>query len=457
MRDDRSSILPTRWPGLLLVAAALAGCHEDSRIEGPAAGPPWWNQVPPFVVASHSPASGASNVDVCAVVTVTFNRDATPATVDGTTFIVSGSAAGTVAYNAATRTASFTPTGLFAASTLHTVTLTAGILSLTGEPLAPVSFTFTTAGPFARVSSVPAPGTLNVPLNTNITVTFNKDVDAATIQPADFAVTGSSFASHAYAPSTRTLTLFTASNLPPLIPISVTLVGSVLTGDGCAEPLAAAGFDFSFTTGITGDTTPPVFGGAASAVASNAQTVVVSWTAATDNVTPQGSIFYLVYRSALPGGPFALHATTAAGATSFTDGGRTPSTTLYYRVHAVDGSGNEDANVVTQAGTTPGLRSWMTVYTSILIGTYSCQACHPALGGLNLSTQAVAYTDMVNVTGPCGVTRVIPGNSAGSFLYQKVARIQTCGVGMPPPPSSAVSAADVDAIRDWIDEGALNN
>jgi len=439
----------------LIVAVGLLApcCHDDSDPEGLGGGTAWWNQPAPFVVAATLPADGASAVDLCAPIRVTFSRDANGVTVDGTTFTVTAGApvSGTVTYDVGTRTATFSPAALLAASTVHTVTLAGGILSAAGEPLAPRTLTFTTVGPFARVSANPAPGSTGAPINTNISITLNKAVNAASLQASDFVVTGPSVATASYTAATRTITLTTSGNLPADtdITVSVALFGFVF--DTCGEVLQNVNLQFTFRTGFTGDTTPPTFAGASLASAPNALRVVVTWPAATDNVTPQGSIFYRVYRVG-----FGLYATTAAGALSFTDTGVSPATGYSYIVHAVDGVGNEDTNSVTVSVTTPARRTWTSVYGNIIAGGgYGCTGCHSG-GNLNLSSQATAYSNLVNFVGTCG-TRVSPGNGSGSSLYLKVSLSPPpCGSRMPPT-GSGLTAAQLDEILDWIDEGALNN
>jgi hypothetical protein len=74
-----------------------------------------------------------------------------------------------------------------------------------------------------------------------------------------------------------------------------------------------------------------------------------------------------------------------------------------------------------------------------------------------MSSQSTAYSNLVGVTaaGPaCGASgemRVVPGNSAMSLLYNKVAGSEDCGSTMPE------TAQGVTLIQSWIDQGAPNN
>jgi hypothetical protein len=101
-----------------------------------------------------------------------------------------------------------------------------------------------------------------------------------------------------------------------------------------------------------------------------------------------------------------------------------------------------------------------------------CNPCHtgtgPAaigisVGHLDMTTQAMAYTDLVNVptagASCAGVgTRVVPGNAQNSIMYLKVSLVDPapCGAKMPfglPP----LAQSEVDLIKGWINGGALND
>ncbi len=110
--------------------------------------------------------------------------------------------------------------------------------------------------------------------------------------------------------------------------------------------------------------------------------------------------------------------------------------------------------------------------------TAHCGDCHKGTdsgikyGGLNMSTMSLAYMNLVGVkaagTEPpgsaagyvaCGTTmeiRVVPGSSATSLLYNKVNGTQDCGVRMPKG-DPALSVANIATIKEWTDQGALNN
>jgi len=113
-----------------------------------------------------------------------------------------------------------------------------------------------------------------------------------------------------------------------------------------------------------------------------------------------------------------------------------------------------------------------------------CISCHRpgasgvTVGNLDMSTQAAAYMNLVNVAasgngaGSSGVTcsslspamlRVAPSNAAASLLFtkvdSKVAGTQpACGSPMPLPATAApLAQSQVDLIKAWIDAGAAKD
>ncbi|MDJ0911720.1 MAG: hypothetical protein QNI99_21210 [Woeseiaceae bacterium] len=94
-----------------------------------------------------------------------------------------------------------------------------------------------------------------------------------------------------------------------------------------------------------------------------------------------------------------------------------------------------------------------------------CVECH---GG----TAEGAATSGVDLTSYEGVMKgtnfgsiVVPGNSASSVLYQVVAHTTSPEIHMPPHHEDALAEGrgftlkedEVQAIADWIDQGAANN
>jgi hypothetical protein len=97
-------------------------------------------------VTGRSPADLATDVAVGTDVTATFSEPVSG--VSGTTFTLAssgGPVAASVTYDGPSRTATLDPSANLAAGTTYTASLTAGITDTAGNPLSPVTWTFTTA------------------------------------------------------------------------------------------------------------------------------------------------------------------------------------------------------------------------------------------------------------------------------------------------------------------------
>lgn len=89
----------------------------------------------------------------------------------------------------------------------------------------------------------------------------------------------------------------------------------------------------------------------------------------------------------------------------------------------------------------------------------NCGFCHGAggspQGGLDLETDPhAALVDMPSSL-YAGRTLVVPGDSASSFLINKLTG-DLSGEGGAMPPNGALDAATVDVLRAWIDDGATD-
>jgi hypothetical protein len=119
--------------------------------------------TPPTITA-RTPASGATNVPTSSTVTATFSEAVQAATIAMTLTPAGGTAVGgTVAYNATTRVATFTPTAALANSTGYTVVVS-GAKDTAGNAMVNDTWTFTTAAAASGSTTIwPAtatPGTL---------------------------------------------------------------------------------------------------------------------------------------------------------------------------------------------------------------------------------------------------------------------------------------------------------
>jgi hypothetical protein len=105
---------------------------------------------------------------------------------------------------------------------------------------------------------------------------------------------------------------------------------------------------------VSADPLPPTFAGLSNIDSITQTSMVLSWSPAYDNVTPQDKIQYLIYMATTSGGQnFSTPSfTTSLGATSYTVTGLNPDTTYYYVVWAMDEVGNKDGNMVEREATT---------------------------------------------------------------------------------------------------------
>jgi hypothetical protein len=132
---------------LLLLGFAVGCCNPGSN---PNAGNPAAPQTLPTAILETPPNA---NVGVCpdsAIISVTFSKAMNPATINGSTFTLTGpggaGVAGTVAYILATNIATFTPSVALAPSATFTATINTGAADTFGNSLAAdFTWTFTTS------------------------------------------------------------------------------------------------------------------------------------------------------------------------------------------------------------------------------------------------------------------------------------------------------------------------
>jgi C1A family cysteine protease len=105
--------------------------------------------VPPYLT-NHSPASGATAIGTSTAVSVVFSETMSPSTITSATFVLSGGGSplsGSVIYDSATQTATFTPSSNLASGTTYTVTLSTGIQDSEGVAMASSdTWSFTNVG-----------------------------------------------------------------------------------------------------------------------------------------------------------------------------------------------------------------------------------------------------------------------------------------------------------------------
>ena len=233
-----------------LLIVLMAGCGQET-VNVP-------DRTRPVVVST-TPAAGATGVALATTITATFSKTMNSATINAASFTVSGpngaAVAGTVSYTATGSVATFTPAVNLAYSTLYAATITTAATD-TANPANALAanyvWSFTTAAaPVlpAVISTIPANGATNVPVNQALSATFSEAMNCATlISPATtFTVSGPGATAVA---GTVTCTGNVAT-FTPAVPLAnntlytatITTGATALTGAGLA-----ANYVWNFTT-----------------------------------------------------------------------------------------------------------------------------------------------------------------------------------------------------------------
>jgi hypothetical protein len=189
---------------------------------------------------------------------------------------------------------------------------------------------------------------------------------------------------------------------------------------------------------------------AASAVSSTQ--VNLTWTDNSSNETA-----FAIWRQT-GAGSWARVGVVAPNTTTFSDLGLAPNTPYTYEVRAINNGGASPwSNQVTAS--TPATVSFsqdiLRIFNNNGAKTCAQAGCHSGgnpTGHMNLEA-ANAYANIVNVpsTENPALKRVKPGDSANSYLFQKV------NSGAMPLAGGPLTAADINTIKTWIDQGASNN
>ena len=161
---------------------------------GGGSGPPPGPGAP--VVTSTIPVDGATGVSPAIAVAATFSIPMDATTITGTSFTLKDSlnnpVPASVTYDAATTKATLTPTAGLKGATTYTASLAGTITASDSTPLeTPFSWTFTTVPPTPLTVNgrTPANATNNVLQSApNVTATFSRAVDAATVTSSSFTL-----------------------------------------------------------------------------------------------------------------------------------------------------------------------------------------------------------------------------------------------------------------------------
>jgi len=168
------------------------------------------------------------------------------------------------------------------------------------------------------------------------------------------------------------------------------------------------------------------------ATAVSASQINLAW-----NDNSSNEMNFKVERAENAAGPFTVIATLGANVRAYSNSGLATAKTYYYRVYATGPNGNT-GNSNAASAVTFGTYAWF----NAAIAQPLCLNCHSGnmlKGGYDVSSYSAV------------ITRVIPGNSSGSKLYQDLES------GSMPKGAAKLTSEQVTAVRLWIDSGAANN
>jgi len=213
--------------------------------------------IPPTVTAV-TPLNNATGVGFNTAMTAMFDEAMAPATMNASTFTVTGpgatSVGGAVTYNPINNIVTFTPASNLAPLTLFTATITTGVTNLSGTAMAAnFVWTFTTGAapdltPPTVISTDPLNLAINVPLNQLVTATFSKAMLDTTINTTTFTLFQGT------TPIPGTVAYIAGSNTAIFVPTSNLLLDSVYTATittgvtDLAGNFLASNYVWSFTT-----------------------------------------------------------------------------------------------------------------------------------------------------------------------------------------------------------------
>jgi hypothetical protein len=225
----------------IVLATLLSGCADDNfqEITG----------VCPLVIDTN-PDNAAINVSLNQVITVTFNEEMNPTTINPSSFIVTGGAiiGGTVTYSGTTAT--FTPSVNLTPNTTYAVKITTDVKDLRGNALQEdYLFSFSTGAtlrPLVLTTS-PTPNETRVVLNKVVNATFNMPMDPSTINTNTFTLKQGATSIAGVVTYSNNMAYFTPNtNLTAGTIYTATITTGALNMAGV--PLAS-NFVWNFTTG----------------------------------------------------------------------------------------------------------------------------------------------------------------------------------------------------------------
>jgi len=423
------------------------------------------DQVPPTVTGV-TPAANATAVNVNSVITATFSEAMSAGSLSASSFEVRNAAnvlvPATVSYNAATRTASLTPSASLAASTVYTANViggAGGAADAAGNVLASTyTWSFTTEAepdlvPPAVNTVAPADGSGAVAVNAALTVVFNEDMLAASVSTTTIELRGPGNtlvpATVSYNAATRTATLTPSALLANATSYTATVKsGSTGVKDAAGNALATD-YVWSFTS--VADQVPPQV--SSSTPANGASSVAVSTTvsvvfneAMTAASISSGSIELRDASSTLVNATVSYNATTRTA--TLTPATSLANATVYTVIVKSGATGVKDAagNALTSDYITyfTTLSNSVSLYSpSTVPGSFGNDGTAVTLGVKFRVTQAglISGIRFYKRAGSAGTNTVVLWSNTGTKLAEAVSANETASGWQQVPFTTPVSIA----------------
>jgi len=216
--------------------------------------------APAPAITAVTPLSASTTAAISTTVTAAFNQAMTSSTITASTFSLTGpgntSVQGTVAYNAGTSVATFTPAANLAYNTAYTATLSTTITSSTGVALAAPytwSFTTTTAPVPTVTNTVPTSGATGVNVANALMATFSVPMNSSTVTATTFTLattTGNTPVAGLVTYNTGTSTATFTPNAS--LAYNTSYTATITTGAQSSNNVAlASNYVWAFTTGAS--------------------------------------------------------------------------------------------------------------------------------------------------------------------------------------------------------------
>lgn len=104
----------------------------------------------------------------------------------------------------------------------------------------------------------------------------------------------------------------------------------------------------------------------------------------------------------------------------------------------------------------PVVAKFSDIQENIFNQSCAFSGCHSS-GSVSPDLSGYSYSNIVNRSSSIGIDYIEPNDPANSYLLQKVIGSSLINGSRMPLSSSPLSQSQIDAITEWINNGAINN